>query len=125
MICFKHNHNQSVGLCKSCGKALCLECVIEFPRGIACSSECEEDAKELVEMSERGKKIYGIGQYKTNKLASGVWVWLLLTGALWSATGVSFFVSNNPNYGTAVLATLFSIITIIVYRASKRTGINC
>ena len=125
MICFKHNDNKSIGLCKSCGKAVCKECVIEFPKGLACSEECEKDAQELIEMNERGKKLYGIGEHQTNKIASGVWVWLLLTAAMWVAAGVSFFVSNKLNYGSAVMAIMFSIITVIVYRGSKRTGLNC
>lgn len=125
MICFKHNQNQAIGLCKSCGKAVCPDCVIEFPKGLACSKECEEDAKELVEMNERGKKIYGIGEFKSNKLASGVWIWLLLSSALWLASGVRYFSSSKVDIGTIVMAVIFSVITVIVYRASKRSGINC
>ncbi len=125
MICFKHNNNPSFGLCKSCGKAVCQDCVIEFPKGLACSKECEKDAKELVEMNERGKKIYGIGEYKTNNLSSGVWVWLLLSTVMWVVAGASFVLKNSPDYGTAAMAAVFSIITVIVYRSSKRTGLNC
>jgi hypothetical protein len=125
MICFKHNDNQSVGLCKSCGKAVCKECAIEFSKGLACSDMCEKDAKELVEMNERGKKLYGIGDYKSNKLASGVWVWLILSGAMWATAIINFFISNRPNYSSLIMAILFSIITIIIYRSSKRTGLNC
>lgn len=125
MNCFQHRENQGIGICKSCGKAVCPDCAIEFPKGLACSNECEKDAKELVEMNERGKRIYGIGEFKTNKLASGVWVWLLLSGVMWVIAGMSFFVSSKPDYGTAAMAIVFSIITIIVYRGSKRTGLNC
>ncbi|MGB0494777.1 MAG: hypothetical protein ACPGJI_00365 [Kangiellaceae bacterium] len=124
MICFNHRENQSIGICKSCGKAVCSDCAIEFSKGLACSIECESDAKELIEMNERGKKLYGIGEYKTNKLASGVWVWLLLSGVMWVTAGVSFFMSPKPNYTSAAMAVVFSIITIIVYRSSKRTGLN-
>jgi hypothetical protein len=123
--CFQHRENPGIGICKSCGKAVCSDCAIEFPKGLACSIECEKDAKELIEMNERGKKIYGIGDYQSNKIASGVWVWLLLSGVMWIVSGVSFFVSSKPDYGTAAIAVVFSIITIIVYRGSKRTGINC
>jgi hypothetical protein len=123
--CFQHNESSGIGICKSCGKAVCRECAIEFPKGLACSIECEKDAKELVEMNERGKKLYGIGDYKTNKLAPGVWAWLWLSGVMWVIAGVSFFMLSKPDYGTAAIAVVFSIITIIVYRSSKRTGLNC
>ncbi len=125
MICFQHKDNQSVGLCKSCGKGVCEDCVIEFSKGIACSQECEKDAKELIEMNERGKRIYGIGDYKTNKIASGVLVWLLLSVAMWATVLIRFFSYNNIDYGTVMMATVFSIVTVIVYRSSKRSGLNC
>lgn len=125
MICFQHNDNQSIGICKSCGKGICQHCAIEFPRGLACSEECAIDAKELVEMNERGKKIYGIGKFKTNRIASGVLVWLLLSSVMWIVVGVNFFVSNKLDYGNAAMAAVFSIITIIVYRSSRRIGLNC
>ena len=125
MICFQHNKNHGIGICKSCGKAVCPECVIEFSKGLACSPECEEDAKELVEMNERGKKIYGIGEYKSNKLASGVWIWLLLSCAMWGAVGFRYFSLNRVDISTIVMAAVFTVITIIVYRASQRTGLNC
>lgn len=76
-------------------------------------------------MNERGKKIYGIGEFKTSKLASGVWIWLLLSGVMWLVAGARFFMSNKPDYGTAAIAAVFSVITTIVYRGSKRTGLNC
>lgn len=125
MICFQHRENQSIGICKSCGKAICQDCLIEFPKGLACSAECEKDGKELVEMNERGKKIYGIGVYQTNKLASGVLVWLLLSGVMWGVVALNYYVLAQTDYGSAAMATVFSIITLIVYRASKRTGLNC
>jgi hypothetical protein len=125
MICFSHNDKQSVGLCKSCNKAVCIDCVIEYPKGLACSVECEKDAKELTEMNERGKKLYGIGEYKTNKLASGVWIWLILSTSMWVMGAIRFFGSNTPDYTSFIMAGLISIITIIVYRSSKRTGLNC
>lgn len=125
MNCFQGHEQPAVGICKSCGKAVCPECAIEFPKGLACSDACQKDVKEIIEMNERSKKIYGIGDYQTNKLASGVWVWLLLSGVMWVVAVASFFVSSRPDYGITAMAVVFSIITTIVYRSSKRTGINC
>lgn len=125
MICFKHEDRAAVGICKSCGKAVCKTCAIEFPKGLACSAECEKDAKELIEMNERGKKIYGIGDYKTNKLASGVVVWLLLAGVMWLSAVAMYFTYGDIDYVTVIMAVVFSIISFIVYRSSKRIGLNC
>ena len=76
-------------------------------------------------MNERGKKLYGIGQYKSNKLASGVWIWLLLTILMWLLAGVSYFASGRIDYGTLMMAIGFSVVTGVVYRSSKRSGLQC
>jgi hypothetical protein len=125
MECFEHTGVPAIGICKSCNKAACKTCAIIFPKGIACCEACAIDAKELVEMNERGKKLYGIGPYKSNKLASGVWIWLLLTVLMWLLAGVSYFTSNRMDYGTLMMAIGFSIVTAIVYRSSKRSGLQC
>lgn len=125
MECFEHPGATGVGICRGCGKAVCRECAISLPRGLACSPACEVDVAELNEMNERGKRIYGIGQYKTNQLPSGVLVWLLLTGAMVSMSGYFYFATDRIDYLTTTMAVLFLLITYITYRGSKRTGINC
>jgi hypothetical protein len=125
MECFEHTGVPAVGICKSCNKAACKTCAIIFPKGIACCEACAMDAKELVEMNERGKKLYGIGEYKNNKLASGVWVWLLMSIAMWSFAAISYFDARRIDYGTLAMAIVFSVVTGIVYRSSKRSGIQC
>ena len=42
MNCFNHRDVPAVGLCKSCGKALCGDCVAELTNGLACRDACEE-----------------------------------------------------------------------------------
>src|SRR3989338_416555 len=125
MQCFEHKGNDAVGICKSCNKAVCMECAISFPKGLACSSECEKDVKELIEMNERGKRLYGIGQYQSNKLASGVIVWLLLSAVMLSVAIYVYITPGRFDYVTTAMATVFLMITVIVYRASKSTGIKC
>lgn len=125
MECFEHPAAAAAGLCKSCGKAVCRSCAIVFPKGLACSDACAKDAKELVEMNERGKKIYGIGEYKNNKLATGVKIWLLLSAVMWISFGFGYFSYRNVDYGSLVMAVGFSFVTAIIYRSSKNTGIKC
>ncbi len=124
MECFEHPGAIGVGICRGCGKAVCRECAIQLPRGLACSPACELDVAELNEMNERGKRIYGVGQYKTNQLPSGVLVWLLLTGAMVSMSGYFYFATDRIDYLSTTMAVLFLLITYITYRGSKRTGFN-
>jgi hypothetical protein len=39
--CFIHQDRPAVGLCKSCGRGLCPECLTEYPDGLACKNRCE------------------------------------------------------------------------------------
>ncbi len=41
MNCINHAFRPAVGICKVCGKALCLECLAETPGGIVCKGRCE------------------------------------------------------------------------------------
>lgn len=41
MNCFNHREEPAIGICKSCGKALCANCLSELPNGIACKNSCE------------------------------------------------------------------------------------
>ncbi len=45
MNCFNHSERPAVGLCKSCGKALCKDCISEVPHGLACKDACEDRVK--------------------------------------------------------------------------------
>jgi hypothetical protein len=41
MNCFTHHDRAAVGICKSCGKGICPECLAELPNGLACKGSCE------------------------------------------------------------------------------------
>lgn len=125
MECFKHQSKQAVGICRSCNKATCRDCAIIFPKGLACSEECLHDAKELVEMNERGKKLYGIGEGNARKISPNVMVWLLLSAAMWVLTLISYLGKTDIDYGSMAMAIVFSVITLIIFRSSKRTGLQC
>jgi hypothetical protein len=42
MNCFNHRDKPAIGLCKSCAKALCGDCLTELPNGVACKGSCED-----------------------------------------------------------------------------------
>lgn len=46
MKCYNHNDRDAFGICKYCGKGLCLDCLKETDFGIVCkdSIKCEESA---------------------------------------------------------------------------------
>lgn len=44
MKCYRHQLNDSIGICKSCGKALCPECAIDLEFALTCPGPCEQTA---------------------------------------------------------------------------------
>jgi hypothetical protein len=47
MECFNHTGIPGVGICKSCGKALCPDCITELENGIACKGSCEDRVRMI------------------------------------------------------------------------------
>jgi hypothetical protein len=125
MECFKHKGIAGVGICKSCFKAICRECAIENEYGLACSESCALVIRENHEMNERAKGIYGIGNRKSKLPATGVIVWALLSLTFWCVAILPYFIAGTIDYGNITMAVLFTVITVVVFFGSKRTGIKC
>ena len=53
MKCFYHPGSDAVGVCKSCGKGLCPDCVADLGKGIACRSRCETDVEIIIGLIEQ------------------------------------------------------------------------
>jgi hypothetical protein len=53
MRCFYHQDKEAVGSCKSCGKALCVECAVDLAKGLACRNRCEERVHAIIELVDR------------------------------------------------------------------------
>ncbi|WP_157111123.1 hypothetical protein [Candidatus Nucleicultrix amoebiphila] len=47
MTCFNHSKKDSVGSCKSCGRALCHACIAPGLDSIACKNRCENQVQAL------------------------------------------------------------------------------
>ena len=124
MNCFTHPELTAIGGCKACYKGLCPGCATDTGNGLACSG-CENEVLELNEMWERGKKIYGIGKYKSRIPASGVMIWALFSSVMWGVSLFSYLNTGKAEVFTITMAILFTIILGIAYYSSRRTGLNC
>ena len=125
MHCFKHQTNPAVGLCKTCFKALCPECAVDLGNGLACRGECEQRVGELNQMWERSARIYGIGRFKSNVPSSGVLLWGLMAVVMWAVAGVGYFVSDQVDVGSIVMAILFTVALGLAIFSARRTGLKC
>lgn len=125
MNCFQHPHNSAVGICKTCFKALCSECVADVGNGLACKNSCEEKVLELNEMWERSAKIYGIGKYKSRIPSTGVLLWFLISMVIWVNFGIDYYHTDQINYGTLVMAVMFTAALGLAFYSARRTGLKC
>ena len=124
MECFNHPGVQAVGICKTCGKALCKSCVIERDFAVACSEACVKDAAEVHEMNQRNKKMYGIGVARP-KLPSGVIMWLLFA-ALFAGSGIFISIRNQELEWFLLLFVVVSLfVAILAYKRAKEVGLQC
>ena len=55
MKCFSHRNSDAVAVCRSCGRALCSDCIAEVGLSCACINRCEADVAKFNEMLTRGR----------------------------------------------------------------------
>ncbi|MEI8196488.1 MAG: hypothetical protein WCI73_11315 [Phycisphaerae bacterium] len=75
MKCFYHPTVDAVALCKSCGRALCRECIAEVGMSCSCRGRCEEDVGALNDMVARGRTAYQ--KASATYLRTGIFVTLM------------------------------------------------
>lgn len=112
MHCFNHADRPAVGICKSCNKGLCKECLTELPNGIACKASCEERVALLVRLVDNNKRMIATSNFHVS-----LGTWFLMTFALLplafgglllfsgddSVDGWIFFVSGLVFLGMALI----------------------
>jgi hypothetical protein len=55
MKCYNHNSVDALGTCKACSKGICNECLTDVGNGIACTSTCIDEVKEVNALVEKNK----------------------------------------------------------------------
>jgi hypothetical protein len=64
MNCFNHRDVAAIGLCKSCGKALCGDCLAELPNGIACKGSCESRVEMIDRMIDSNAQVRSAARHQ-------------------------------------------------------------
>jgi hypothetical protein len=86
MNCFNHRDVAAVGLCKSCGKALCGDCLTELPNGLACKGACEPRVNMINRMLDTNSRVMNVARHQVR---TGGMLSLLMAGgcatfAIWA-----------------------------------------
>ena len=105
MKCYNHHDRDAFGICKSCGKGLCLDCIEIHEGNVVCKNS--KECKDIVSVSLIGLKnlrnVYYSKEQKKN-IAIGIWILLLLGVTLF----VAFFISFNYVY------LIFSLVLLML-----------
>lgn len=124
MECFTHPGACSVGVCKTCGRAVCRDCAVDAGFAIACSPACAREAADVHEMNQRGKRIYGIGVAR-RRFPAGAAAWLLF-GTLFSAFGAYVWLrTGKPEWFLLLFGLASFLIAGFAYRRARDVGIDC
>jgi hypothetical protein len=91
MRCFYHADREAVGVCKSCQRAICHECISDVGKGIACKDRCEEDVRQIVRLTEavirdQPMSEFVLGRVKRNRIVSSIFY--IVLGGGFIVTGV-------------------------------------
>jgi hypothetical protein len=117
MKCFTHQNSDAVAICRSCGRALCPDCISEVGLSCACKNRCEADVKRFNEMLARGRP----GSVNAaNLVGYDRVVFLMVIGVAFTWFGLYFFKDHGPNLFFVVLGGVFSIFAISQFFVTKR-----
>jgi hypothetical protein len=108
MNCFNHRDVQAIGLCKSCAKALCADCLTELPNGLACKGTCESRVNMINRILDSNSQVMSAArhQIKSTGIISLIIGAGFLIFAVWSYHEMDSFLPYFLGLtGVATLAT--------------------
>lgn len=123
MNCFRHPDQTAVAVCRSCGKAACVECSDDTGQGIACSPACVAELQQRYQLEERLKQSFGIGR-KPPMPAT------VLTYAMFGLIlfGVGLYLSyTRPgvDFLTFSMSAVFFVMAGASYKRYRDICLNC
>lgn len=123
MKCFNHGAD-SVGICKSCQKAVCETCAIDTGRGLACSNECVEEVNVINAIMDKSKQIYGMNN--DSKLPpTGILIYLFFAFAFIGFGVFQSISKGRPDYFLFIMGAGFLIVGGLAWYRNRKLNLNC
>ena len=124
MKCFNHRENESIGICKSCSKAVCAVCAIDMGRGLSCSAECTHEIDEQNQIIDKSKQIYAIGS-KPTLMPTGLLIHFFF-GLVFTGFGLYQSMEfGEPQWFLLVMGVGFLVIGCIGWYKNRKLDLNC
>ncbi len=118
MKCFNHEKIDAVGVCRSCGRGLCRDCIAEVGLSCSCKGECEEVVATMNDLVERGRTAY----QKTSAAQSRFGIVFGLMGVVPLALAGACFADAQSELGyvfVAVSVPLLVLGALMIYSARR------
>jgi hypothetical protein len=117
MKCFVHRDSDAVAVCRSCGRALCPECISEVGLSCACKNRCESGVARFNEMLTWGRP----GPANPASLVSyDRVIFLMVMGLAFVWFGLYYLGNHGPGLFFTVLGAAFFIFGLSQFFMAKR-----
>jgi hypothetical protein len=120
MKCFTHRDSDAIAICRSCGRALCPDCISEVGLSCACKNRCEADVQRFNAMLTQGRpalinpaKLVGYDRV----------AFILALGAAFVCFGLYYEKGHGPSLffiGFGVLFFIFGVSQFVAARNIRK-----
>ncbi|MBN1817275.1 MAG: hypothetical protein JW828_07920 [Sedimentisphaerales bacterium] len=117
MNCFNHSNIPAVGICKSCGKGLCKDCLVEVPDGLACKQSCEERVRYINFLIDSNKQVLTATRFH----AKSATIFLFVFGGFVFLLGLIPYLIVGEK-GTLFLAALGFVFLVLGLLRLRKKG---
>jgi len=120
MKCFTHRSLDAVATCRSCGRALCPDCISEVGLSCACKNRCESDVARFNEMLTRGRPGPANPVNPANLVGYDRVIFLMVMGVSFVWFGLYYIEDHGPKLFFAALGVAFFIFGISQFYMTKK-----
>jgi B-box zinc finger len=119
MKCYIHRSSDAIAVCRSCGRALCPDCVSEVGLSCACKNRCEADVARFNEMITRGRPGGPNPVNPASLVSYDRVIFLMAMGLAFVWFGLYYLGGHGPGLFFAVLGAAFFVFGISQFFTTK------
>jgi len=117
MNCSNHSSVPSIGICQACGKALCSNCALQLPNGIACKNTCEKRfnvVNPAISSAGRDSKPTNL-QIKLSRVVVTIYSLAIL------AVMIPILFAASIVCGLCLVGLAIAVVSVMIFRKKRRT----
>ncbi len=120
MKCFTHRNSDAIAVCRSCGRALCPDCVSEVGLSCACKNRCEPDVYRFYDFMAQGRRGPAYRVIPASLVGYDRVIFLMAMGLGFVGFGLYYFKGRGPNWFTVVLGAAFFLFGVSQFFVTRK-----